>query len=189
MAFVIAYLLIGAFFLFEGRLRANARARSWRSGQHDKRSTNYLIRAFVVMAVALATGALLSYKGIARLPGPDALAWAGTLLTAAGITLRLSANVILGEFFTRTLKVKAKQPIVQRGPYRYIRHPGYLGVISMWIGCGLATMNALALAFVAIVVINVYVYRIRTEEAMLAAQVAGYRNYQKRTWKLLPFVY
>lgn len=189
MALLIACALIAAFFLFEGRFRADERARSFKRGPHDKQSTTYLFRAFGIMGAALVVGGWLSAAGIARLPGPAWLAWLGTLLTAGGIWLRLYANKLLGAYFTRTLKVKKGQPVVQRGPYRVIRHPGYLGIISMWIGGGLATMNALALAFVAALVIGVYVYRMNSEEAMLAKSIRGYRKYQQRTWRLLPFVY
>jgi protein-S-isoprenylcysteine O-methyltransferase Ste14 len=189
MALIFACALIVAFFLLEGRLRADDRARSFKRGPHDKQSTTYLFRAFYVMGAALVAGGVLTAKGIAALPGPGWLAWLGTALTAAGIWLRLYANHILGPYFTRTLKVKSGQPVVQRGPYRVIRHPGYLGIISMWVGGGLATRNALALAFVTLLVVSVYVYRIRTEEAMLARSIAGYRKYQARTWRLVPFVY
>lgn len=189
MALLIACALIVAFFLVEGRLRADDRARSFKRGRHDKQSTTYLFRSFYVMGVALVAGGLLTANGVAALPGPSWLAWLGTALTAAGIWLRLYANHILGPYFTRTLKVKSGQPVVQRGPYRIIRHPGYLGIISMWVGGGLATMNALALGFVTLLVVGVYVYRIRTEEAMLAKSIAGYRKYQARTWRLVPFIY
>ncbi len=80
--------------------------------------------------------------------------------------------------------------IVQEGPYRLIRHPGYSGSLLVWIGAGLVTSNWIVLIVVTLVCISAYLYRIRSEEAMLVAEFGEeYENYIRRTRRLIPFVY
>jgi len=50
---------------------------------------------------------------------------------------------VLGRFFTRTLRVTGEQRVVSDGPYRVVRHPGYLGDILMWTGAALTTLTVL----------------------------------------------
>jgi protein-S-isoprenylcysteine O-methyltransferase len=107
-----------------------------------------------------------------------------------GMGLRYWASRVLGRFYTRTLRVAGDQELVERGPYRMIRHPGYSAALLLWAGAGLATVNGLAAAVLMLVMLGSYLYRIRCEEAMLLASLGTpYQSYMKRTWKLVPFVY
>ncbi len=118
------------------------------------------------------------------------LGWSGIALVLLGLSLRVWANRTLGQFYTRTLRVNESQKIVQQGPYRLIRHPGYVGVIALWIGAGLATTNWIAAAVITLMMLAVYDYRIRSEEAMLEAAFGEeYCQYAAHTWKLVPLVY
>jgi protein-S-isoprenylcysteine O-methyltransferase Ste14 len=51
-----------------------------------------------------------------------------------GLLLRIWAARTLGEFYTRTLVVGTHQMLVEKGPYRWLRHPGYFGDIVLWFG-------------------------------------------------------
>ncbi len=81
------------------------------------------------------------------------------------------------------------QAIAREGPYRLIRHPGYLGSILMWAGAATATANWLVILIVLAAMFSAYHYRIQNEEKMLIKTNAEYAEYQKRTWRLIPFVY
>jgi protein-S-isoprenylcysteine O-methyltransferase Ste14 len=116
--------------------------------------------------------------------------WVGLLIAVGGMSVRWWANRTLGEYYTRTLRVTAAQFIIQEGPYRMIRHPGYLGSMLMWVGAGLATTNWIAFILAVVVMFGAYYYRIQAEEQMLmAAMSQDYREYESRTWKLIPFVF
>jgi len=107
-----------------------------------------------------------------------------------GIGLRAWANTILGAFYTRTLRVTEEQQLIQHGPYRLLRHPGYTGSILLWIGAGLASMNRVSAATIAIVTASAYIYRIKAEEFMLEQTFgSAYRAYQRGTWRLFPLIY
>ena len=109
---------------------------------------------------------------------------------ARGITLRMWAVQTLGRFYTRTLRISESQRVVQEGPYKNVRHPGYLGVILLWVGAGLATVNWIVAALVTLTVIAAYRYRINAEERMPVASFGEQDEaYMKHTWRLLPFVW
>jgi phosphonate transport system substrate-binding protein len=65
-------------------------------------------------------------------------AWAGVVLAAAGLVLRAWGMRTLGEAYSRTLRTTTAQRLVTTGPYRWVRHPGYLGSVSVWVGASLA---------------------------------------------------
>jgi protein-S-isoprenylcysteine O-methyltransferase len=48
----------------------------------------------------------------------------------------------LGRFYSRTLCTSSEQVVMESGPYRVIRHPGYLGSIMVWTGFGVASGSA-----------------------------------------------
>lgn len=45
------------------------------------------------------------------------------------VVLRLWAVWVLGPFFTVVVRVSDQQTVVDRGPYRWVRHPSYLGLL------------------------------------------------------------
>ncbi len=107
-----------------------------------------------------------------------------------GVVLRVWAIRVLGEYYTRTLRTAEQQSLIDRGPYGVIRHPGYLGVLMLWVGAGLATANWIATLLIALVMFVAYTYRIQSEELMLAATFGEqYRRYAARTRRLIPFLY
>jgi protein-S-isoprenylcysteine O-methyltransferase Ste14 len=109
----------------------------------------------------------------------------------AGVALRYWSMRTLGEFFTRTLAVLPDQRVVQEGPYRMVRHPGYLAqIVVLTAGSALVSLNAWLAALVATLLSAAYAYRIRAEERMLESQLGeAYRTYRARTWRLLPGIY
>jgi protein-S-isoprenylcysteine O-methyltransferase Ste14 len=184
-----AYLLLVLFFVFEGRVRQGRAAQSLERGEHDRRSTNFIGAAFGLGILCMLLAPVLNYFNLGSVT-PPALAWAGLVVAAGGLALRLWAPRVLGQYYTRTLRVAEQQAVVDVGPYQYIRHPGYAGVVAMWIGSALATGNLLVMLVIAALMFAAYAYRIQAEEAMLVATLGQpYRDYQKHTRRLIPFVY
>ena len=107
-----------------------------------------------------------------------------------GISLRVWANRTLGASYTRTLKTVQGQSIVSNGPYRVLRHPGYAGVLMMWLGAGVALRNWIALVFMVLFLGRAYLRRMKAEEEMLLTSIGEtYRDYSRRTWRVIPFIY
>ncbi len=184
---LLGYFLLVIFFYMERRLRRGAEARSLEDGQFDRRTTRYLGYAYFVSVLALLASWILNALRVARLP--HWVAWLGVLVAFCGLLMRAWANRVLGMFYTRTLKVADKQPIIQDGPYRLIRHPGYLGMILMWVGASAATGNWIVMLIVLLAILLAYHYRIYNEEKMLLSNLPGYREYSSHTWRLIPPIY
>jgi protein-S-isoprenylcysteine O-methyltransferase len=123
------------------------------------------------------------------MPGMPAVAWAGAGLGCAGLLLRLWAVLALRERYTRTLLVHDDQSIERDGPYRFVRHPGYLGSLLCLNGIALASGNALVFVASMAATSATYAYRIRVEDAMLVARFgASYEAYRREVGALLPFL-
>jgi len=179
-------LLLGAWLLLEVALRRGAEARSWKAGEDDRSSTRLIVATYVVAFIApLALGS--SGFGATRTDG--LLAWTGIAVGALGLALRVWSMRVLGSSYTRSLRTTADQKIVDRGPYRVVRHPGYLGSILVWTGSRLALNWLVAVATMAALG-AVYAYRINAEERMLTTRFGSrYDAYKAHTWRLVPYVW
>ncbi len=124
---------------------------------------------------------------MARISG--SLAWAGLVVFALGIVLQVTAFWALRGLYTSRLGIQPKHHLVSSGPYRWIRHPGYLSNILCLAGIGLALSSVIGLA-VSLAVIPLILARVEREEAMLAAEFGdAYRQYQSRTRRFIPGLY
>ena len=120
---------------------------------------------------------------------PIGARWIGVAMMAAGLGLRAWSMVVLGRFYTRTLRVVGDQQVVTAGPYRCIRHPGYAGSLLVWTGYCLGSGNWIALIVVAVLMLAAYGWRIRSEERLLVDAFGdAYASYQHRTARLVPFI-
>jgi protein-S-isoprenylcysteine O-methyltransferase Ste14 len=114
----------------------------------------------------------------------------GLVLMSAGIALRQWAVALLGRFFTIDIRVHPGQTVVERGPYRWVRHPSYTGLIMTFVGIGLALGNWAALAVLAVVPTAGLVVRIRFEErALLDGLGEPYRRFAASRAHLFPGVW
>jgi protein-S-isoprenylcysteine O-methyltransferase Ste14 len=86
-----------------------------------------------------------------------------------------------GDFYTRTLGTTQHQQVVDSGPYRMIRHPGYTGALLVWIGLALASRNAPAAVLVAALMGRAYQRRVAVEECLLQRALPEYSEYSGRT--------
>lgn len=115
---------------------------------------------------------------------------AGFALMAIGIALRFTAIAQLGRFHTPNVAVLADHEVMERGLYRHIRHPSYLGAMIAFCGFGLALGNWLSLVIVVVLNTAAYLVRIHEEEAALTAGLGErYASYCRRTARLIPHFY
>jgi protein-S-isoprenylcysteine O-methyltransferase Ste14 len=120
-------------------------------------------------------------------PAPHAFAAAGIVVIWLGLAVRVWAVLTLGRSFSTFVGVEAAQVVVTRGPYRWVRHPSYTGLLLIALGFGLGAGNWLSLAICAVVPALGLLPRIAVEEAEMT-RVLGerYRSYQTATHRLLP---
>ena len=114
----------------------------------------------------------------------------GLVLMCAGIAIRQWAVMLLGRFFTVDVRVHPGQTVVESGPYRWVRHPSYTGMIVTFLGIGLALGNWAALLVLAVVPTAGLVVRIRREEhALLEGLGEPYRRFAAGRAHLIPRVW
>jgi protein-S-isoprenylcysteine O-methyltransferase Ste14 len=117
----------------------------------------------------------------------QALQVAGLILLAAGICLAVWARIYLGRNWGMPMTKKDEPELVTSGPYRFVRHPIYSGILLAVFGTALAT-NLFWL--IAVAVLGAYfIYSATVEERLMtSAFPTAYPNYQARTKMLIPFV-
>lgn len=126
----------------------------------------------------------------ATLPHPVLLLWAGVAAMVGGSLLRRHCFRMLGASFTGTVVVRPNQAVVERGAYRYVRHPSYTAGALMFLGIGLALGNWLGILAQMGLVTAGYWYRVVVEERALEATIGDpYRSYMRRTRRFVPFVF
>jgi protein-S-isoprenylcysteine O-methyltransferase len=164
-----------------------SRDRAKVKGRRDDRFSMLAIGLSIGIASSLAFNAPRTWPAAAIAAPPGPLVAAGVALIWAGIVFRLWAVRTLGRFFRITVTVQDDHRLVDSGPYRKLRNPSYTGALVTMAGVGLAIGNYLSLAAMVLVPILGFGWRIRVEEASLAARFgADYEAYRSRRWALLP---
>jgi protein-S-isoprenylcysteine O-methyltransferase Ste14 len=120
-------------------------------------------------------------------PAPVAFAVTGLVVLWVGLAVRVWTVLTLGGSFSTFVQVDAGQAVVSRGPYRWVRHPSYTGLLLIALGFGLGAGNWLSLAVCAVVPLLGLLPRMAVEEAELTRVLGDrYRSYQRTTRRLVP---
>jgi protein-S-isoprenylcysteine O-methyltransferase Ste14 len=123
-------------------------------------------------------------------PLPDWVFYPGIVMMLVGIVVRQWAIAVLGRFFSLTVRVQTDHRVVDKGPYRLLRHPSYTGAILSLLGLTLALETWAATLVLGVVFGVAYGYRIHVEEKTLAKELGSeYTDYMKRTKRLIPFLF
>ena len=98
---------------------------------------------------------------------------------------------MLGDRFTFAVRATSDQIVVERGAYRYVRHPAYTAGLMLFAGIGLALANWASLAVCIVLPAIAYGYRIIVEERLLVETLGQpYYKYMKRTrCRLIPYLF
>jgi protein-S-isoprenylcysteine O-methyltransferase Ste14 len=150
--------------------------------EHD-RGTRTLVAISIGVAIFVAVAAG------SQDPAP---AWqvAGGIVLWLGLVMRIWAVAALGRSFRTTVEVDPDQAVVTGGPYRWVRHPAYLGLVLIVAGFGLALGSWLSFAAGLLIPLPALVRRIAVEEAELERVLGdAYRSYEAGRARLLPGVW
>ncbi len=114
----------------------------------------------------------------------------GIAVGAAGLLLRALAMRSLGPFYTLTPGVESGQELITSGPYSWVRHPGYVGMLLQVLGLQILIGTPIAL-LASLFVVAAFPVRIAVEERMLLEHFgAQYKEYQHHTrFRLVPGIF
>lgn len=147
-----------------------------------------------VLTIFITIGYLLSFSigstKIGRIYHWDTFFTIGTILVISGLIIRVKSILLLKQQFTYTVAEIENHELIETGLYKFIRHPGYLGQLIIFLGISASLSNWLSIVLMMIPTLIGYIYRIKTEEKFMIEHMGTkYTNYQKKTKRLIPMIY
>jgi len=175
---------VAGFFALEAAFRRRGSASSLVDTPEDQGTTRMIVIGYAVAAELAPVLRRVVPPQLPAAAGP-----VGLVLQACGLGLRAWSMQTLGAHYSRTLRTEADHQVVEDGPYRLIRHPGYTGSLLTWTGFALSSRSLPVVALVAGLLGRAYRQRIAAEEQLLNRELPGYAEYTKRTKRLIPLVW
>lgn len=117
-----------------------------------------------------------------------ALEWVGVALVAAGVAFAIWARFYLGRNWGMPMTLKKDAELVTTGPYAYVRHPIYTGMLVAMLG---SALGAGLWWFILFILMGVYfIFAAKTEEKIMIGEFGEkYADYMKRSKMLIPFLF
>jgi protein-S-isoprenylcysteine O-methyltransferase Ste14 len=147
-----------------------------------------------VLIISITIGYLLSFSiastKIGRMYHWNIFFTLGFLIIIIGLVIRIISIRTLEQYFTYSVTKVENQEIIEKGVYKYIRHPGYLGQIVIFLGISISLSNWLSIILMFLSTLIGYMNRIRVEEKFMFEQMGEkYSDYKTRTKKIVPKIY
>jgi protein-S-isoprenylcysteine O-methyltransferase Ste14 len=172
---------------FEVFMNLRQRSKSKVTTSSDK-SSLWLLYGLITVGYALSFS--IGATKIGRIYHWNTFFAIGMALVVIGFMIRIHSILTLKQYFTYSVAKVENHKIIGTGLYKFIRHPGYLGQIVIFIGISTSISNWLSILVMMIPITLGYLYRIKVEERFMLEQLGeDYLNYQERTNRLIPMIY
>ena len=172
---------------FEVFLNLRQRSKSHVSASRDKGSL-WLLYGLITLGYALSFA--IGATKIGRIYAWNTFFAIGMALFVIGLLIWVYSILTLKQYFTYSVATVENHKIITTGPYKFIRHPGYLGQLMIFLGISISISNWISFLFMMIPVSIGYLYRISIEEKFMSEQLGeDYQFYQERTKKIIPMLY
>ena len=186
MAYVGAIIILQIFSVIYnpqiGRERENRQ-----SGAPQPKIDLLLIQIFSLAIVLLAP--FSDQHAFGTLNIGDGGRYGGLLLMAFGFVLMQIAEKYLDKQFSIQVTLQENHQLIQNGPYRWIRHPRYLGILAFFAGISVTFRSLLAISL-AVALLLVLAWRIGVEEKLMQQTFgAAWETYRAKSWRMIPFVF
>jgi protein-S-isoprenylcysteine O-methyltransferase Ste14 len=113
---------------------------------------------------------------------------AGAALVVAGLAFSIWARQHLGRNWSGIVTIKSDHNLIRTGPYRYVRHPIYTGLVVALIGTALSQADWRGPIMIVAAVYS-FVVKIRVEERVMSETFPEYTEYRRQTAALFPPFY
>jgi protein-S-isoprenylcysteine O-methyltransferase Ste14 len=153
----------------------------------------WLLTRFLIAAIVIAAFNLPAFSPMRQLAYAlpffhiQAVRIAGAAMNILGLALAIWARRILGRNWSTRPTIQVDHELVTSGPYRFVRHPIYTGLLIMWFGAGL--VNTIFFALFVLVAFISFSRIPREEASMMELFPAQYPDYRAGTKALLPGVW
>lgn len=167
---------------------AEERSAHWRDGKRWDKPFLLIIGVLGPISVQLVCGLDKRFAWSSAAPLPTQAAAAAAL--AGGVAMTAWAMAV-NPFFSATVRIQTDRghTVIARGPYRYVRHPGYAGMFLATVA-GPILLGTIRGLVPAGVVIAAMTLRTALEDRTLRAELPGYAEYAGRVrYRLLPGVW
>ncbi|HEY4270813.1 MAG TPA: isoprenylcysteine carboxylmethyltransferase family protein [Candidatus Udaeobacter sp.] len=122
------------------------------------------------------------------IPHAGLIAWTGPVLCIAGLLFALWARLILGRNWSGMVTLKEGHELVEYGPYRFVRHPIYTGMLVMFFATALVQRHLAGFVGVLLMFASFWIKLGLEENLMLQQFPERYAAYRQRTKRIIPFV-
>ena len=120
------------------------------------------------------------------IPTPAWLMWLGATMTLAGLLFAIWARLYLGKNWSGLVQDKHDHELIRSGPYRFVRHPIYSGILLALVGTTLCRRNVWGFLGVALVWLGLWLKSRLEERFMVETFGAQYEDYRRATGAILP---
>jgi len=137
---------------------------------------------------------LLAYRkfpsplNLRLLPEADATLIVGTALVVAGLFIAIWARRTLADNWSSTVTFKQNHELIRRGPYRFVRHPIYTGILTMWLGTAIDIGQLRGFLGLLLTVFSFWIKLRQEEKLMLEHFPDQYPAYRQQVKALVPFI-
>ena len=121
-------------------------------------------------------------------PHTTSSAWIGAFLSVSGLVFAIWARVIIGRNWSGVVTLKEGHELVERGPYRIVRHPIYTGILAMFAGTAVAMGYFGGFLGLLLVFLSFWLKLKREEDLMLKHFPDKYAAYQNKVKRVIPFL-
>jgi protein-S-isoprenylcysteine O-methyltransferase Ste14 len=112
----------------------------------------------------------------------------GAFLCMSGLVFAIWSRVILGRNWSGVITLKEGHELIERGPYRVVRHPIYTGILAMFAGTAIAMGYFGGFLGLLLVFVSFWLKLKREEDLMLKHFPDKYAAYQRRVKRIIPFL-
>jgi protein-S-isoprenylcysteine O-methyltransferase Ste14 len=123
------------------------------------------------------------------IPATEVVQWMAGTLCIAGLGFCVWARATLGRNWSGTIPLKEGHELIERGPYRLVRHPIYTGMMVMILATAITFGHLGGLVSVILAFVSFWIKLGEEEKLMLQQFPDQYGSYQQRVKRIIPFVF
>ena len=121
-------------------------------------------------------------------PNVAPVIWAAGVLSVIGVAVALWARFTLGRNWSGVVTLKEEHELVERGPYRFVRHPIYTGILTMYFATAIGLGHLAGFVGTLLIFLSFWI-KLRDEEQLMLQQFPErYAAYRQRAKRIIPFI-